>query len=68
MMKKGVISSTLIQKVEYWPTLIKGVLIDLIMIQYAIGKTESIKGTLDNIKHNVFYLKEPDYVCKLMST
>ena len=48
-MKKGVFSSTLIKKHLYWPMLIKGALIDLKMILYAIGKAESFKGTLDNI-------------------
>ena len=38
------------------------------MTRSAIGTTLSIKGTLDSIKYNVFCLKEPDYVCKLMAT
>jgi len=37
------------------------------MFCHEIGKTASIKGTLDNIKYNIFCLKEPDYVCKLMA-
>ena len=67
-MKKGVFASALIQKQKHWPTLIKGFLIDSHMIRSAIGTTLSIKGTLDSIKYNVFCLKEPDYICKLVAT
>ena len=68
LMKKGVYSSALIKKRKYWPKLIKGAKIDAEMVRHEIGKTASINGTLDNIKYNIFCLKEPDYVCKLMST
>ena len=58
----------LIKKRKYWPTLIKGAKIDSEMICHEIGTTASINGTLDNIIYTIFCLKEPDYVCKLMST
>ena len=68
-MEKGVFSSALIKKRKHWPTLIKGSKIDSEMVCYEIGKTASIKGTLDNIRYNIFCLKEElDYVCKLMAT
>ena len=67
-MKKGVFSSALIKKRKYWPKLIKGAKIDMAMISNEIGTTASINGTLDNIKYNIFCLKQPAYVCKRMST
>ena len=66
-MKKGAFSSALIKKWKYWPTLIKGSIIDSKMVCHAIGTTASIKGILDNIKYNIFCLKEPDYVFKFMA-
>ena len=38
------------------------------MKQYEIGTTTSLNGLIDDIPYDIFCMKEPDYVMKLMST
>ena len=33
-----------------------------------VGTTASLHGELDNVKYDVFYMKEPSYTIKFMST
>ena len=66
--KKGLYSSAVIKKRRYWPSLIPGDKIDAKFKELDVGATESLRGELDGIKYDVFCLKEPQYVMKLMST
>ena len=66
--KNGLYASAVIKKRRYWPFLIRGDKIDAMFADKDVGATESLRGELDGIKYDVFCLKEPQYVMKLMST
>ena len=52
----------------YWPKFIDGAAIDSHFDLKEIGTTDSLPGTLDGINFKVFFVKEEDYVMKLMAT
>ena len=66
----GVFASALIKKRRYWPTLVKGDVIEEYMNDENknIGDTAAIEGKLDNIKYNIFCMKDSKFIMKLMST
>jgi hypothetical protein len=66
--KVGVFASALIKKRRYWPKYIPGDVIDQKLKEVEVGTTTSLKGTLDELPYDIFCLKEPDYVMKIMST
>ena len=66
--KKGVFSSALIKKWQYWPKYIKGDKIKAHFNDKNVGDTDSWAGTFDNIPFHVYAMKEPDYVMSLMSS
>ena len=66
--KMGVFASAVIKKRRYWPKHVKGDKIDSHMKTKAVGECDALHGTLDGVKYNIFSLKEPNYVMKLMST
>ena len=65
---KGVFASALIKKRKYWPKWIDGDMIDKAMEDKAVGECDSYRGTLNNVPYDVFCMKEPEYVMKIMST
>jgi hypothetical protein len=64
----GVYSSAVIKKRRYWPKYIDGGEIDSHFDFKEVGKTDSLPGTLDGTNFKVFFMKEEDYVMKLMAT
>ena len=66
--KAGVYASAVIKKRRFWPKLIPGKAIDEKMAGAEVGETASLHGELDNVKYDVFCMKEPAYTMKLMST
>lgn len=66
--KMGVYASAVIKKWRYWPKYIPGNDIDQHMSSKDVGAQEVSCGTLDGVPYNVFCMKEPDYVMKLMLT
>ena len=65
----GVFAAAVIKKRRYWPRYVAGDTIDAHMDSTKeIGETNSVHGTLDNVPYNIFSMREPDYVMKLMST
>ena len=33
-----------------------------------VGSVDSLKGKIDNVPYDIYCMKEPDYVMKIMST
>ena len=66
--KKGIFSSALIKKRQYWPKFIHGNDIKAHFDDKEVGATDSWAGKLDDISFHVYAMKEPDYVMSLMST
>eukprot|EP00559_Dactyliosolen_fragilissimus_P002711 CAMPEP_0184872744 /NCGR_PEP_ID=MMETSP0580-20130426/41459_1 /TAXON_ID=1118495 /ORGANISM="Dactyliosolen fragilissimus" /LENGTH=665 /DNA_ID=CAMNT_0027375583 /DNA_START=1012 /DNA_END=3007 /DNA_ORIENTATION=+ len=66
--QKGVFASALIKKRKYWPRYINGDAIATHMASKQVGECDSLRGTLDAVPYDVFCMKEPDYIMKLMST
>ena len=66
--KKGVFAGALIKKRRYWPKHVPGDMIDEHFKDKEVGSTDSLKGRLDGIHYDIFCMKEPEYVMKIMST
>ena len=66
--KKGVFAGALIKKRRYWPKYVPGDMIDDYFKEKEVGSTDSLKGTLEDVPYDIFCMKEPDYVMKIMST
>ena len=66
--KKGVFASALIKKRKYWPRYVPGEAMAEHTATQEVGDCDSFRGTLDGVPYDLFTLKEPDYVMKLMST
>ena len=66
--KVGVFASALIKKRRYWPRYVPGDAINKKMKDKKVGECDSLKGVLDGQNYDIFCLKEPDYVMKVMST
>ena len=58
----------LAKKRRYWPLYVPGDAIDRRMQDAPVGSTDALKGKIDNVPYNIFFMKEPDYTMKLMST
>ena len=66
--KKGVFAAAVAKKRRYWPKFVPGNLIIKKMKDAAIGSVQVVQGKLDGVGYNLFCMREPDYVMKLMST
>jgi hypothetical protein len=68
--KRGVFAAALIKKRRYWPTLVPG---DVMQQHFdeegmKVGDTDAIQGTMDGQTYNLWGMKEPDYVMRMMAT
>ena len=66
--KKGVFTSALIKKRQYWPRFIHGDEIKEHFDNKQVGDTALWAGWLDDIPFHVYAVKEPDYIMSLMSS
>ena len=66
--EQGVFAGALIKKRRYWPKYVPGDEIDQHFTAKEVGATDTLKGVLDNVPYDIFCMKEPDYVMKIMST
>lgn len=66
--KKGVFASALVKKRRYWPAYVPGEAIDEKLRQKEVGECDSLRGEIDGVPYDIFGMKEPDYVMKIMST
>lgn len=66
--KMGVFAGALIKKQRYWPKYVPGDAIDEHFKDKAVGECDSLKGKLQDVPYDIFCMKEPDYVMKILST
>ena len=66
--KMGVYASALIKKRRYWPKHVPGDAIDDHFKDRNVGDSDSLHGSLNDVKYDFFCMKEPDYTMKIMST
>ena len=68
--KRGIFAGALVKKRRYWPTLVPGEAIKehMNMDGVNVGDTAAIEGTLDEVKYNLWCMKEPDYTMTIMAT
>lgn len=66
--KVGGYAGAIIKKRRYWPRYIKGYDIEEHMKDNKVGTTDTATGILEGINYNVFAMKEPEFLLKLMST
>ena len=68
--KRGVFSCALIKKRRYWPTKVPGQQMQDHFDEEGVkvGDTDAIQGTMDGITYNLWGMKEPDYVMRMMAT
>ena len=64
----GLYASSVIKKRRFWPKYIPGHKLDTHLKDKPVGTQEVACGILDSIPYNVFCMKEPDFVMKVMST
>ena len=65
--KKLVFGAALIKKRKYWTANIKGDTIDAHFASREVGNVDSVKQVEDGVAYHVFFMKDPDYVMKLMT-
>ena len=68
LQKAGVFAHAVIKKRRFWPKYVPGDAIEDRMKEKEVGAVDSLKGEIDGVPYNIFCMKEPDYVMKLMST
>ena len=66
--KRGLFACTLIKKRRYWPTLVPGDAMQQYCDEMEVGTTDAVSGTLDGVHYNLWCMKEPDYVMRMMAT
>ena len=68
LLKISVYAGALIKKRRYWPKHVPGDKIDEHFKSKDIGDTDSMYGMMDGVPYEIFCLKEPNYIMKIMST
>ena len=66
--KIRVYAGVLIKKRRYWQKCIPGGAIDTHFKSKEVGDRDSLHGMLDGVAYDIFCMKEPDYVMKIMAT
>ena len=66
--KKGLFGAAVIKNRRYWPANIKGDAIDTHFSSKEVVNVDAVKQVEDGVAYHVFFMKEPDYVMKLMTT
>ncbi len=61
-------TGALIKKRQYWLTLVPDDAILEYLKDKPVGSVDAISGILDKVKYNIWCMKEPDYVMKIMAT
>ena len=66
--KVGVYASAVIKKRCYWPSYVKGDVMNKHMSEKQLGECDCIKGEMDGVAYNLFCMRDVDYVSKMMTT
>ena len=68
LQKVGVFAGALIKKRRFWPALVPGNVIDQHFDGKEVGSVNSVGGSLDGVKYNIWAMKDAGYVAKIMGT
>ena len=66
--KKDVLACSIIKKRIYWPSLFPGKDMEDHFCEMEVGQIDIIQGTVDDVIYNVWGVKEPNYVMRMMAT
>ena len=68
MSKKGVSACAVINKRIYWPSMVPVKDMEDNFGEVEVGDTDAIQGSVDDIIYNLWGMKEPNYVMRMMAT
>ena len=68
LMKKGIFVCAIIKKRRYWPSMVPGIEIGDNFGKMEVGETDAIQGTVDGDIYNLWVMKEPNYLTRMMVT
>ena len=63
-----VFAGALIKKRRYWPKHVQGDMIDSHFKDAAVGHVDAWSGILNDVPYDIWCMKEPDYIMKIMGT
>ena len=65
---KGIFSCAVIKKRRYWPSMVPGKDMEDHFGEVEVGETYAIHGTVDDAIYNLWGMKEPNYLTRMMAT
>ena len=65
---RGVFAYSAIKKRRYWPSVVPCKDIEDHFGELEVGETDTIQGTVDDVIYNLWGMKEPNYVMRMMDT
>ena len=68
LMKKGVFACSVIKKIRYWPTMVPGKDMEDHFWEVEVGEIYYIKGKVNDVIYNLWWMKEPNDVMRIMAT
>ena len=66
--KKGIFAYAVIKKRKHWPYIVPGKYMKDYFGEVEVGETDAIQGTIYYVIYNLWGIKEPNYVTRIMST
>ena len=66
--KKDVFACAVINKRIYWPAMVPGKDMEDHFWELEVGETDAIQGTVDGGTYNLWWIKEPNYVMRMIAT
>ena len=66
--KKGVLACAVIKKRRHQPSVVPSKDMEDHFGEVEVGDTDSIQGTVDDVIYNLWGMKEPNYVMRMMAT
>ena len=64
---KGIFPCTVIKKRRYWPSMVPGKYMEDHFGEVEVGEIYAIQGTVDYVIYNLWGMKEPNYVMRMMA-
>ena len=68
MRNKVIFACAFIKKRRYWPSMVPGKYMGDHFGRMVVGETDGIQGTVDGDIYNLWGMKEPIYVMRMMAT
>ena len=68
LINKGVFNCVFIKKRKYWPSMVPDKDTEDHFGELEVGETDAIQGTVDDVIYNLWRIKEPNYVMRMVNT